>query len=48
MPTLLEQEFHESLGYQTPCEIYFGQQYKDKEKQGQAFPLHLKQACFLS
>jgi hypothetical protein len=34
------------LGYRTPYEIYFGQQYK--EESVQADLIHLKQPCFLS
>jgi putative transposase len=40
------ERIHESLGYRTPYEIYFGQQYK--EESVQADLIHLKQPCFLS
>jgi putative transposase len=38
------ERIHESLGYRTPCEIYFGQQYK--EESVQADLIHLKTALF--
>ena len=40
-----EERLHESLGYKTPKEVYFGQ---GKTFTGQAGIIHLKQPCFLS
>lgn len=40
------ERLHESLGYRTPYEIYFGQQYEVKPVQANL--IHLKQTCFLS
>jgi putative transposase len=39
------ERLHESLGYRTPHEVYFGEGRNDN---GQAGLIHLKEACFLS
>jgi hypothetical protein len=39
------ERLHESLGYRTPHEVYFGASRNDN---GQAGLIHLKEACFLS
>ena len=39
------ERLHESLGYRTPQEVYFGESRTDN---GQAGLVHLKEACFLS
>lgn len=39
------ERLHESLGYKTPHEVYFGASRTDN---GQAGLIHLKEACFLS
>jgi putative transposase len=39
------ERLHESLGYRTPHEVYFGAGRNDN---GQAGLIHLKEACFLS
>lgn len=39
------ERLHESLGYRTPHEVYFGE---GKNNNGQAGLIHLKEPCFLS
>lgn len=39
------ERLHESLGYRTPHEVYFGEEKNDN---GQAGLIHLKDTCFLS
>jgi putative transposase len=39
------ERLHEALGYRTPYEVYFG---LDKNNNGQAGLIHLKEPCFLS